>query len=97
MMMIAITMIVPIMTTSATTTTRIVNYCVVLRQGNIVLTDFEYLILNILRPRTDESQDVRFAVREKYPLDCARQSQLTATADRSVQMWMSSSCHHLLH
>jgi len=52
-------------------------------QGNIVLTDYEYLILNILRPRTDESQDVRFAVREKYPLDCARQIQTSSTAERS--------------
>lgn len=27
-------------------------------RGNVVLTDFEYVILNILRPRT-ESEDVR--------------------------------------
>jgi len=54
-----------------------------------VLTDFEYLILNILRPRTDESQDVRFAVREKYPLDCARQSQAAATAERSVLLTLA--------
>jgi len=44
-----------------------------LLQGNIVLTDFEYVILNILRPRASESQDVRFAVRERYPLETARQ------------------------
>ncbi|XP_033735846.1 nuclear export mediator factor Nemf-like [Pecten maximus] len=37
-------------------------------RGNVVLTDFEFTILNILRPRTDQSQDVRFAVREKYPI-----------------------------
>ncbi|XP_064621193.1 ribosome quality control complex subunit NEMF-like [Lineus longissimus] len=42
-------------------------------KGNLVLTDFEYTILNILRVRSDESQDVKFAVREKYPLDAARQ------------------------
>ena len=41
-------------------------------QGNIVLTDFEYTILNILRPRTDNSQDVRFAVRELYPVAVAK-------------------------
>jgi len=51
-----------------------------------VLTDHEYMILNILRPRTDESQDVRFAVREKYPLDCARQLQTAPTADRFVDV-----------
>ena len=44
-------------------------------QGNIVLTDFEYSILNILRPRTDESQDVRFAVRETYPITSVRQDE----------------------
>ncbi|XP_054710381.1 ribosome quality control complex subunit NEMF-like [Uloborus diversus] len=38
-------------------------------RGNIVLTDFEYTILNILRPRTTESEDVKFVVREKYPVD----------------------------
>lgn len=42
-------------------------------RGNIVLTDFEYTILNILRPRTDKCQDVRFAVKETYPIDAAKQ------------------------
>ncbi|ESO87754.1 hypothetical protein LOTGIDRAFT_127397 [Lottia gigantea] len=37
-------------------------------RGNIVLTDYEYTILNILRPRTDQSQDVRLAVHESYPV-----------------------------
>jgi len=36
-----------------------------------VLTDFEYTILSLLRTRTD-SEDVRFAVREKYPVNSAR-------------------------
>ncbi|XP_060573398.1 LOW QUALITY PROTEIN: ribosome quality control complex subunit NEMF-like [Ruditapes philippinarum] len=45
-------------------------------RGNIVLTDYEYTILNILRPRTDQSQDVRFAVRETYPLEGAKQHEL---------------------
>lgn len=40
------------------------------------------MILNILRPRTDESQDVRFAVREKYPLDTARQPEGAPDEDR---------------
>ena len=39
----------------------------------MLLTDHEYTILNLLRARTDESQDVRFAVRETYPIDVARQ------------------------
>lgn len=45
-------------------------------RGNIVLTDFEYTILNILRPRTDKCQDVRFAVKETYPIDAAKQHEV---------------------
>ncbi|WAR18853.1 NEMF-like protein [Mya arenaria] len=45
-------------------------------KGNIVLTDYTYTILNILRPRTDQSQDVRFAVREMYQVDAAKQHTL---------------------
>ncbi|KAL3872530.1 hypothetical protein ACJMK2_035753 [Sinanodonta woodiana] len=45
-------------------------------RGNIVLTDFEYIILNILRPRTDNSQDVRFAVRETYPVAAAKEHEI---------------------
>uniref|UniRef100_A0ABM5FCA3 Ribosome quality control complex subunit NEMF n=1 Tax=Pogona vitticeps TaxID=103695 RepID=A0ABM5FCA3_9SAUR len=41
-------------------------------RGNIVLTDHQYLILNILRFRTDEADDVKFAVREHYPVDAAK-------------------------
>ncbi|XP_048456043.1 ribosome quality control complex subunit NEMF-like [Rhincodon typus] len=40
--------------------------------GNIILTDNEYTILNLLRFRTDEVQDVKFAVRERYPVDNAK-------------------------
>ncbi|XP_015913965.2 ribosome quality control complex subunit NEMF [Parasteatoda tepidariorum] len=43
-------------------------------RGNIVLTDYEYTILNILRPRASGSEDVKFIVREKYPVDHARMS-----------------------
>ena len=41
-------------------------------KGNILLTDFEYTILSVLRPRTDENSDVKFNVREKYPLHLAK-------------------------
>ena len=47
-----------------------------------MLTDFEYNILNILRPRADDSQDVRFAVREIYPLNAARQAEPPITEER---------------
>ena len=39
----------------------------------MVLTDYEYMILNILRPRTDTCQDVKFAVRETYPISAAKE------------------------
>jgi len=64
------------------TFTHIAMMLSVVYQGNIVLTDYDYLILNILRPRTDESQDVRFAVRETYPRDSVRQRQTSATIER---------------
>lgn len=42
-------------------------------RGNIVLTDYEMTILNILRPHT-EGDKIRFAVKEKYPMDRAHQN-----------------------
>uniref|UniRef100_A0A667YLW8 Ribosome quality control complex subunit NEMF n=1 Tax=Myripristis murdjan TaxID=586833 RepID=A0A667YLW8_9TELE len=41
-------------------------------RGNIILADHEYTILNLLRFRTDEAEDVKIAVREKYPVENAR-------------------------
>ncbi|XP_068618878.1 ribosome quality control complex subunit NEMF homolog [Battus philenor] len=40
-------------------------------RGNIVLMDYEWTILNVLRPHV-EGDKVRFAVREKYPLSRAK-------------------------
>ncbi|RUS85379.1 hypothetical protein EGW08_006864 [Elysia chlorotica] len=37
-------------------------------RGNLALTDHEYTILTLLRPRTDVTQDAKFAVRETYPI-----------------------------
>ncbi|XP_060516930.1 ribosome quality control complex subunit NEMF homolog [Cylas formicarius] len=42
-------------------------------RGNIVLADYEMIILNVLRPHT-EGDKVRFAVREKYPENRARET-----------------------
>ncbi|CAL7949854.1 unnamed protein product [Xylocopa violacea] len=42
-------------------------------RGNIVLTNYEMIILNILRPHT-EGDKIRFAVKEKYPMDRAHQN-----------------------
>lgn len=40
-------------------------------RGNIILTDYELTILNVLRPHM-EGDKVKFAVREKYPQNRAR-------------------------
>ncbi|KAL8598247.1 hypothetical protein ACOMHN_035197 [Nucella lapillus] len=58
-------------------------------RGNIVLTDWEYTILNILRPRTDNSQDVRFAVREQYPVAVAKHHEVP-TQDGLLQILQSA-------
>ncbi|NWI08929.1 NEMF factor, partial [Crypturellus soui] len=55
-------------------------------RGNIVLTDHEYIILNILRFRTDEADDVRFAVRERYPLDIAKAPAPLPTLERLTEI-----------
>uniref|UniRef100_A0A3B4Y959 Ribosome quality control complex subunit NEMF n=1 Tax=Seriola lalandi dorsalis TaxID=1841481 RepID=A0A3B4Y959_SERLL len=41
-------------------------------RGNIILADHEYTILNLLRFRTAEVEDVKIAVRERYPVESAR-------------------------
>ncbi|XP_017271414.1 nuclear export mediator factor NEMF [Kryptolebias marmoratus] len=41
-------------------------------RGNIILADHEYMILNLLRFRTAEAEDVKIAVRERYPVESAR-------------------------
>ncbi|KAH8417118.1 hypothetical protein KR222_003680, partial [Zaprionus bogoriensis] len=43
-------------------------------RGNVILTDYEQTILYILRPHT-EADSIRFAVREKYPIDRAKQAE----------------------
>ncbi|XP_072786704.1 ribosome quality control complex subunit NEMF isoform X1 [Taeniopygia guttata] len=55
-------------------------------RGNVVLTDHEYLILNILRFRTDEADDLRFAVRERYPVESAKAAVPLPTLDRLTEI-----------
>lgn len=41
-------------------------------KGNLLITDFEYTILNILRPRkAGENEDVKYMVKERYPIELA--------------------------
>ena len=58
-------------------------------QGNVVLTDFEYTILSLLRTRTD-TEDVRFAVREKYPIHSARQREPMMNQERYSAIWLAA-------
>jgi len=51
-------------------------------RGNIILTDYEYTILQLLRMRTDTDKDVKFAVREKYPWDLAKQHESIPTLEQ---------------
>uniref|UniRef100_H3B9L2 Ribosome quality control complex subunit NEMF n=1 Tax=Latimeria chalumnae TaxID=7897 RepID=H3B9L2_LATCH len=55
-------------------------------RGNIVLTDHEYSILNILRFRTDESEDVKFAVRERYPVENAKGPEPLISLERLTEI-----------
>ncbi|NWH88572.1 NEMF factor, partial [Aegithalos caudatus] len=59
-------------------------------RGNVVLTDHEYLILNILRFRTDGADDVRFAVRERYPVESAKAAVPLPTLDRLTEIISSA-------
>ncbi|XP_038077635.1 nuclear export mediator factor Nemf-like [Patiria miniata] len=54
-------------------------------RGNIFLTDSEYTILNLLRTRTD-SEDVRFAVRETYPVEAAKKPEPLPEPNRLQEM-----------
>uniref|UniRef100_A0A3Q2QKN2 Ribosome quality control complex subunit NEMF n=1 Tax=Fundulus heteroclitus TaxID=8078 RepID=A0A3Q2QKN2_FUNHE len=51
-------------------------------RGNIILADHEYTILNLLRFRTAEAEDVKIAVRERYPVESARPPEPLITLDR---------------
>ncbi|KAL6478119.1 hypothetical protein MHYP_G00139540 [Metynnis hypsauchen] len=55
-------------------------------RGNIVLTDHEYTILNLLRFRTAEAEDVKFAVRERYPVENARPPEPLISLERLTEI-----------
>ncbi|KAJ8394233.1 hypothetical protein AAFF_G00048160 [Aldrovandia affinis] len=61
-------------------------------RGNIVLTDHEYTILNLLRFRTAEAEaeeDVKIAVRERYPVECARAPEPLISLERLTEILSS--------
>ncbi|KAG9336404.1 hypothetical protein JZ751_002751 [Albula glossodonta] len=58
-------------------------------RGNIVLTDYEYTILNLLRFRTAEAEDVKIAVRERYPVESARAPEPLISLERLTEILSS--------
>ncbi|KPP59318.1 hypothetical protein Z043_122773 [Scleropages formosus] len=58
-------------------------------RGNIVLTDHEFTILNLLRVRTAEVEDVKFAVRERYPIENARPPEPLVSVERLTELLSS--------
>ncbi|XP_072126852.1 ribosome quality control complex subunit NEMF [Mobula birostris] len=55
-------------------------------RGNIILTDYEYTILILLRFRTNEVDDVKFAVRERYPVNYARGPEPLLSLERLTEV-----------
>lgn len=56
-------------------------------QGNIILADHEYTILNLLRFRTAEAEDVKIAVRERYPVESARPPEPLISLERQGPLY----------
>ncbi|XP_044022518.1 nuclear export mediator factor Nemf-like isoform X1 [Siniperca chuatsi] len=55
-------------------------------RGNIILADHEYTILNLLRFRTAEAEDVKMAVRERYPVESARPPEPLISLERLTEI-----------
>uniref|UniRef100_A0A671V3P0 Ribosome quality control complex subunit NEMF n=1 Tax=Sparus aurata TaxID=8175 RepID=A0A671V3P0_SPAAU len=55
-------------------------------RGNIILADYEYTILNLLRFRTAEAEDVKIAVRERYPVESARPPEPLISLERLTEI-----------
>uniref|UniRef100_A0A8C4ZAK4 Nuclear export mediator factor n=1 Tax=Gadus morhua TaxID=8049 RepID=A0A8C4ZAK4_GADMO len=61
-------------------------------RGNIILADHEYTILNLLRFRTAEVEDVKIAVRERYPVENARPPEPLISLERLSEV-LSKATH----
>lgn len=55
-------------------------------RGNIILADYEYNILNLLRFRTADAEDVKIAVRERYPVENARPPEPLISLERLTEI-----------
>lgn len=61
-------------------------------RGNIILVDYEYTILNLLRFRTADAEDVKIAVRERYPVENARPPEPLISIERLSEV-LSKATH----
>jgi hypothetical protein len=59
-------------------------------KGNIILTDYEHKILQLLRVRADSDKDVKFAVREHYPVDLAKKHQAVPSPERYILIYVAT-------
>uniref|UniRef100_A0A8D0D3Q2 Ribosome quality control complex subunit NEMF n=1 Tax=Sander lucioperca TaxID=283035 RepID=A0A8D0D3Q2_SANLU len=55
-------------------------------RGNVILADHEYTILNLLRFRTAEAEDVKIAVRERYHVESARPPEPLISLERLTEI-----------
>ena len=63
-------------------------------RGNVILTDYQYTILHLLRARKDSEADVRFAIGETYPKDRVRQEASLPEKERcSVRVATGYCCY----
>ncbi|CAF0941684.1 unnamed protein product [Adineta steineri] len=59
-------------------------------KGNIILTDFNYMILTLIRKRTDATTDERFAVNEKYPIESVKQPEDLISLEKLIEVLSTS-------
>ncbi|KAM9777730.1 ribosome quality control complex subunit NEMF [Neosynchiropus ocellatus] len=59
-------------------------------RGNIILADHEYTILNLLRFRAADAEDVKIAVRERYPVENARPPEPLISLERLTEILSSA-------
>ncbi|XP_034713378.1 nuclear export mediator factor NEMF-like [Etheostoma cragini] len=60
-------------------------------RGNVILADHEYTILNLLRFRTAEAEDVKIAVRERYHVESARPPEALISLERLTEILSKAS------
>ncbi|CAF1380213.1 unnamed protein product [Rotaria sordida] len=55
-------------------------------KGNIILTDFNYIILSLIRKRTDVTTDEKFAVHEIYAVDSVKQPEDLISLEKLIEL-----------